>query len=394
MGEALGLEVPGIAMLSSIRKERPALTCRVGFSRRRNSLTVPIGKSIFLMVEWRGPISCPSTPSWIATMSECRALNRFSAFRKVEFIYFDGYRDHSINTQHEIFLTLKQNILALRAFAKSDRSSGIASPDLNVAAISRVTGRVGGRKNSALKNGELDFNDTVAGLFNPAQFVGDAKLLGVVPLWKIVEVAAALQTLTQAPKLLDETLFGVRDDFKLVQMVAASLLDALYGRNVGLIALLEAAIQKADDFLAAAGLSLDVVYKSLTQALAPMRGNPAEIEHLLKAVVAAKTAGEIREPIGKLVPNISTLLDAVVHVIKDPVPDAFEEVIAKVRTIFETVFQCAESAILPFFKGSLPRGEARFVLALASRDRPFLISSPPYGGGGGVTITCTLWCAS
>jgi hypothetical protein len=262
---------------------------------------------------------------------------------QVEVRYFDGYRDHGIETQHEIFLTLKQDALALRASNRSDRSGGIASPDLNVAAISRLTGPVGGRKDPAFRGAELDFGDAVAGSFNPAQFFGDAKLLGVVELSKIVEVAAAVQSLTQAPKLLDETVFGARDDFKLVKTVAASLLDALYGGTTGLVAGLETGIRKADDFLAGAGLSLDMVYKSLTQAMAPLRGNPAEIENLLKAVVAAKTAGEIRDPIGRLVPKIRTLLDVVADVIKDPVPDAFEEIIAKVRTIFETVFQGAET---------------------------------------------------
>ncbi|MHB2050347.1 hypothetical protein [Pseudomonas sp. VEM90] len=262
---------------------------------------------------------------------------------QVEVRYFDGYRDHGIKTPHEIFLTLKQNALALRTSARSDRSGGIASPDLNVAAISRITGPIGGRKDSALRGAELDFSDAAAGSFNPAQFFGDAKLLGVVELSKIVEVAAAVQSLTQAPKLLDETLFGARDDLKLVQAVAASLLDSLYGGTTGLVARLEIGIHRANDLLIGAGLSLDMVYKSLYQAMAPLRGNPAEFEKLLKDIVAAKEAVKIREPIDRLVPKIRALLDAVASVIKDPVPDAFEEIIAKVRTIFEAVFQGAET---------------------------------------------------
>ncbi|MGO7028725.1 hypothetical protein ACCS69_33405 [Rhizobium johnstonii] len=263
---------------------------------------------------------------------------------QVEVRYFDGYKRAGIETKHEIFLTLGQDALALRASNKSERSGGIASPDLNVAAISRLTGPVGGKKNPALAISELDFGNAAAGTFDPSEFFGDAKLLGVVRLSDIVKVATAAVSLNQAPQLLDETLFGARADLELVQEVASGLRLALYGADgrSGLVARLETGIAKADRVLAGANLSLADVYPSLTEAMAPLRGRPAEIKRLLDAVVSARTAEEVRPPIGTLVPKVRTLLDAVADVVKDPVPDTFEEIITTVRNIFEALFKGAE----------------------------------------------------
>jgi len=263
---------------------------------------------------------------------------------QVEIRYFDGYKHEGIETKHEIFLTLAPDALALRASNRSERSGGVASPDLNVAAISRLTGPVGGKKNLALTNGELDFGNAAAGTFDPSEFFGDAKLLGVVQLSEIVKVATAALSLNQAPQLLDETLFGARDELELVQEVASGLRLALYGNDgrSGLVARLETGIAKADSVLAGANLSLADVYPSLTRAMTPLRGQPADIKGWLDAVVSASTAEEVRPPIGALVPKVRALLDAVADVVKDPVPDAFEEIIATVRNIFEALFKGAE----------------------------------------------------
>lgn len=263
---------------------------------------------------------------------------------QVEVRYFDGYKREGIDTKHEIFLALGQDALALRASNKSERSGGIASPDLDVAAISRLTGPVGGKKNLALTNSELDFGNAAAGIFDPSEFFGDAKLLGVVKLADIVKVATAAVSLNQAPQLLDETLFGARAELELVQEVARGLRLALYGADgrSGLVARLETGIAKADSVLAGANLSLADVYPSLTEAMAPLRGRPAEIKRSLDAVVSARTAEEVRPPIRTLVPKVRALLDVVADVVKDPVPDAFEEIITTVRNIFETLFKGAE----------------------------------------------------
>ncbi|WP_145221353.1 hypothetical protein [Sinorhizobium medicae] len=263
---------------------------------------------------------------------------------QVEVRYFDGYKREGIETNHEIFLTLGQDALALRASNKSERSGGIASPDLNVAAISRLTGPVGGKKNPALTSSELDFGKAAAGTFDPSEFFGDAKLLGVVKLADIVKVATASVSLNQAPQLLDETLFGARAELELVQQVASDLRLALYGADgrSGLVARLETGIAKADSVLAGANLSLADVYPSLTEAMAPLRGQPADIKGSLDAVISARTAEEVRLPIATLVPEVRTLLDAIADVVKDPVPDAFEEIITTVRNIFETLFKGAE----------------------------------------------------
>ena len=263
---------------------------------------------------------------------------------QIEVRYFDGYKRDGIDTAHQIFLTLGQSALPMRSSARADRSGGVASPDLDVAAISRLTGPVGGSTKLALAGTPPDFGQAVAGTFEPSQFFGNAKLLGVVSLADIVKGATATLALDQAPRLLDETMLGARTEFVLVQSVARGLREALYG-DPDLVGRLEAGIAKADTLLAKSKLELQDVYPSLMQAMAPMRGNPSEVRKQLDAAISAKTAEMIRTPIDVLAPVLRNLLDAIAYVVKDPVPDAFEEVIGNVRQTFEILVGKADSEI-------------------------------------------------
>lgn len=250
---------------------------------------------------------------------------------QVEVRYFEGYKRDGIDTKHQIFLTLGQSSLPMRSSARADRSGGVASPDLDVAAISRLTGPVGGSTPRTLASGTPDFGQAVAGNFDPKQFFGEAKLLGVVSLAEIVKGASATLSLDQAPRLLDETMLGARGEFALVQDVARGLQEALYG-GPALVQRLEDGIKKADTILAKSKLSLQGVYPSLTLAMAPLRGEEkSEVYQCLKEAIDAKTAEKIRPPVDVLAPILRNLLDAVAYVIKDPVPDAYEDVIEIVR---------------------------------------------------------------
>lgn len=262
---------------------------------------------------------------------------------QVEVRYFDEYKREGFDTKHQIYLTLGASALSLRASTRSERSGGIASPDLNVAALSRLTGLVGGSMQNRRAGDLPDFSSAVAGTFNPKQFFGEAKLLGVVSLADIVEVATAAFSLDLAPQLIDETLFGARE-IESMQEVARTLRDTLYGadRRSGLVKRLEEGINRADAVLAGASLSLKQVYPSLTDAMEPLLGTRAEVLTLLDALISARTAEEARPPIATLVPKVRTLLDAAVDVIKDPVPDAFEHIIERVQKIFEALLNGAD----------------------------------------------------
>ncbi|MBN3760723.1 hypothetical protein [Burkholderia sp. Ac-20365] len=264
---------------------------------------------------------------------------------QVEVRYFDGYKREGIDTAHQIFLTLGQSALPMRSSARADRSGGVASADLNVAAVSRLTGPVGGSTKHALASSPPDFGLAVAGEFDPGQFFGnDAKLLGVVHLADIVRGATAILSLDQAPRLLDETMLGARTEFVLVQSVARGLREALYV-DPDLIGRLEAGIAKADTLLVKSKLHLQDVYPSLMQAIAPFRGKPSAVRERLDEAISANTAEEIRPPVDALAPLLRNILDAVADVIKDPVPDVFEEVIGAVRQSFELLVGKADREI-------------------------------------------------
>ncbi len=89
--------------------------------------------------------------------------------------------------------------------SKSDSIGGLASPQMEIRALSKEMGPVA--VNPALPPNEADqkLDDVAAGGFDPADFFNDAKILGGVDLGTIVKVATTL-TGADVPKMLSREL--------------------------------------------------------------------------------------------------------------------------------------------------------------------------------------------
>jgi hypothetical protein len=279
--------------------------------------------------------------------------------------FFQDYLDHEFGTEHPhgIYLKLSEPVLNLSASSRKNRSGGLASPDLNVGAISRRIGLVGGEKKqgasvtaaSSPLDFEIDFSDAAEGKFNPAKFFAGAKLLGIVPLEDLLTKGLGLDT---APALKEHVEYGAREAFRLVQEAAARARETLYRPgNPGespvtkmrrAIAEAEATFRNATD----TDYGFGDIYPSLVAALEKVLGG--ELEALLARLEAAAGPEEAREPISGAFAIGRELLQVIATLLKDPVPDSFEQVFAQLQDFFAGLFESATERLADFGRAVEP----------------------------------------
>ncbi len=105
----------------------------------------------------------------------------------------------SVKNPGAVFLDLlaeKSAPIGLDFNGKGDKSGGLAKPNMNITALSRAMGPVGGEPDEA-----------VAGQMDPAKFFGglNAKLFGVIDLWDILQMLG----MGEAPKFVTEAVDAV-----------------------------------------------------------------------------------------------------------------------------------------------------------------------------------------
>lgn len=118
----------------------------------------------------------------------------------------------------EIFLQIKGNAGTPLRF-DSDRSGGVATPNLNIAGLSRLFGPVGGPFSSA-----PDLSELARGNFDPHQYFegAGAKILGGIPLADIV--SKQFGGGKNVPKMTTELIYPGGDQQKLPEASKAELL--------------------------------------------------------------------------------------------------------------------------------------------------------------------------
>ncbi|MEP5764873.1 MAG: hypothetical protein ABJ308_09770 [Halieaceae bacterium] len=129
----------------------------------------------------------------------------------------------------EIYLKIAEKPPALDVSSNGDAAGGLAKPNLQVAALSRKTGVVGGSRGDALsepdaismvataRSGDVSidssgYEDALKGTFNPQEFFGgellEAKLLGLIRLKDIIQAGSML---TDAPRLIEQVESGISE---------------------------------------------------------------------------------------------------------------------------------------------------------------------------------------
>ncbi len=89
--------------------------------------------------------------------------------------------------------------------AKNDAIGALASPQMQIVGLSRLTGPVAGKESTNAAAVKDALAPLISGKFDPAAFFSDAKILGGVPLSEILEVSQNL-TGTDVPKTLTRDL--------------------------------------------------------------------------------------------------------------------------------------------------------------------------------------------
>lgn len=239
---------------------------------------------------------------------------------------------------HGIFLQLTDTNVSLAASEQSDRSGGLATPDVLVGGLSRTIGVVGA-KTKKNKNGELeiDLSEASRNNFSPADFFKEAKLLGIVPLADVVALATN-STLADAPKLKQTLEYGAREILESVAAAARALRELLWGQAKVAKALgdAKAAIEKA--FAEGAGVPPGTYYLAdihgrLDATLAPIFNGALKAG--LEAIERATKPEDARQAIESVLPILEGLLDAIASIKKDPIPEQFSQLFDRLLSFFD-----------------------------------------------------------
>ncbi|MEW8332036.1 MAG: hypothetical protein AB2692_13950 [Candidatus Thiodiazotropha sp.] len=265
-----------------------------------------------------------------------QSLNQMMGTPKgtTEVSYYSGYLEHGIDkplasgaSSPEIFLNVEK-ALRFDPSRRADRSGGIASPDLNVVALSRLTGLVGGTRTARnLTTESLDFSDAEQGRFNPKQFFDGAELFGLFALEDLIDLAGDY-ALKHAPQMIEEVEDGARGALETVQELAQDLLEALYGADGG-TGLIDDFKETIDSLTLGAGgyaISLYSIYPQLDQKLKPFllpdADGKTEVEKAL-ARLATGTPELAAVTIKVLSRDFKEAVQAIQQVVRDPVPRVF-----------------------------------------------------------------------
>ena len=88
--------------------------------------------------------------------------------------------------------------------SKTDALGGLASPEMAIVGLSSITGPVSGRQGVSI---DKAVGKAVSNIFDPAEFFGEAKLLGGIKLGSVVDAVTALG-IGAAPKFLSTQMGG------------------------------------------------------------------------------------------------------------------------------------------------------------------------------------------
>jgi hypothetical protein len=130
----------------------------------------------------------------------------------VEVTYPDFYKKHAFNPAEntaQIFLKLtKAQPLAFGSAsnsAKSDALGALATPQMNLLALSKVIGPVGGEAAADPAGVEAKLGEIKGGTFDPLKFFNDAKIIGGVTLGEIIGIKHSLGG-SDVPKMVTQDL--------------------------------------------------------------------------------------------------------------------------------------------------------------------------------------------
>ncbi|HTQ37558.1 MAG TPA: hypothetical protein VMJ32_00930 [Pirellulales bacterium] len=266
--------------------------------------------------------------------------------------YLENELDATKNPS-EIFLDVYSPPIDLNLTGQGQSAGGVAQPNARLAAVSRKKGMVGGRpkaqSNKTAGNGSVaamksrnralaatngapsandrrlcDFGAAESGRFDPAEFLGgglgDAKLLGIVPLKDVVRVVA-MELAPQLQEVEDYSNEVLGDAAKKIQDAAAQLSKALETVQTTANENIKKLWSDSQDPLAE-------FYPELSRRMTALED--------VSNKVAATPQLDVNL-IGELISRGRELLGAIEDTVKNPMPAELQDYIKKIRDTVELI---------------------------------------------------------
>ncbi len=187
----------------------------------------PAGASLDDLLKVDQPFFYPAIESAEIRISAVRLMTGKDT--PIEVVYHDAYTNYGFSEKEnrgEVFFALKNGALDLTlggpGGAGADNAGGVVTPNMSIVGVSRRIGPVGGSGKPADNNmaiagakpsADSALEKIISGNFDPLEYFGgalrQAKFLGGINLWDIISTlaAGALDNLSRAPQMLNETFF-------------------------------------------------------------------------------------------------------------------------------------------------------------------------------------------
>ena len=278
-------------------------------------------------------------------------------------LYLESGFDESRNPS-ELFLSVRGPEVRLDFTKQGNSSGGIAKPNATLAALSRKIGLVGGRLNRQARDVNpgiastsvtrtdlsLDISSVEQGLFDPFEFLPDAKLLGIIDLKDVLRAVA----IAAGPQLKEAYQFGSSDlqaQFEKLQRTLGG-----FRGNPGLA---DTAAQAIDGLLSIADSNLELMNPSWSlRDLYPVFVDRTRL--LRERLEALGVAAREREPVGPFFARATAvhqgakdLLGRVEELIENPIPAVAYELLEKAKTWQEEIEKVLDGVDVDALYGTL-----------------------------------------
>lgn len=250
---------------------------------------------------------------------------------------------HSSLNPSELYLSVLEPEIALDVTRQGESAGGLAKPNALVVALSRTIGPVGGVRSAGDESirvatrsaavsrvgakGKFDFHAALSGNFDPNEFfggLGNAKLLGLIPLHLILEAAG----IARAPKLLERIGYGALNVFGD---------DALQFLRKAISLTVVDEIKRLIDYIETLGIGSVTFRDAYPTLYNRLRAFESVARDTATRLETATNLEEISDLPGRVVQESKALFAEIERTLRDPLPECFQAVLGEMSRHWKTL---------------------------------------------------------
>jgi hypothetical protein len=270
----------------------------------------------------------------------------------------------------EIFLDVISPKIAFSLIGANQATVGVAQPKSFVAALSRLSGVVGGAERPSISKSlvramgdgsddlAFDFGNARLNKFDKKEAFNGAFVILGVNLIDLIS-SAAEDTLDQGPKLIEQFFYGVDsagekglEQVKAIAHAAADAADAAFnnGGHCGpstttVCGSMDEAIEKLDHNLSPYKLSFAILYPDFYASYVRAK---SDVLSALRGVGTAPDLASLSTEASRALVATKPFISAVETLVENPVPQAFENVIGQVQTWWQGLEDALRGGLTAF----------------------------------------------